>query len=308
MDGDRGLTLYCDLKRRLPETDPYDRQIAIGHGAFLELLSMAAAQDGYATQLNLFPEGEDMVTLDQRPVAHVTFTEDAAVLPDPLFEHVLARRSNKEIYKPKDVAPAALQKMVQTASTFGVTANAIGNTPLAAKLRDLTWAAHQIEMKTDRTNMESVNLMRIGAKEVAVNPDGIELDGPFIAAGKLLGQINRETLADQTSTSFQTGLDMYEAKAMSARAFAWISNDNQTRSDQVNAGRAYVRMNLHATALGLGIHPWSQSLQEYVEMKNLYDKIHSLIGEGKRLQMLVRVGHAPKTGATPRWGLGKVIL
>ena len=44
LDGDRGLTLFCDLQRRLPATDPMDRQITIGCGAFLELLAIAAAR------------------------------------------------------------------------------------------------------------------------------------------------------------------------------------------------------------------------------------------------------------------------
>ena len=143
--------------------------------------------------------------------------------------------------------------------------------------------------------------MRIGAKEVAANPDGIELEGPYIAAGKLIGMVNRETLADQSSAGFQQGLDMYEALAMSARGFAWLTNDNLTRTDQINAGRAYARMNLTATSLGVSIHPWSQSLQEYPEMADLYDEVHDLIGGGQRLQMLVRVGYAKPIMATPRW-------
>ena len=36
------ITLFCDGNRRLPQTDPFDRQITIGLGAFLELLSQAA--------------------------------------------------------------------------------------------------------------------------------------------------------------------------------------------------------------------------------------------------------------------------
>ena len=78
--------------------------------------------------------------------------------------------------------------------------------------------------------------------------------------GKLIGMINRETLADQTSAGFQQGLDMYEALAMSARGFAWLTNDNLTRTDQINAGRAYARMNLTATSLGVSIHPWRSSI------------------------------------------------
>ena len=45
------LTLYCDLQRLLPETDPFGRQITIGLGCFLELLRMAAAEDGYRAEI-----------------------------------------------------------------------------------------------------------------------------------------------------------------------------------------------------------------------------------------------------------------
>lgn len=301
------VTLYCDLDRRLPETDPYDRQITIGHGAFLELLVMAAAQDGYRATITPFPDGEDMETLDARPVARIAFARDDAITPDPLFSHVLDRRSNKETYLPEDVDRAQLIALTETARVFGTSAAFTGNTALAGTLRDLTWRAHQTEVLTHRTNMESVNLMRIGAKEVAANPDGIELEGPLIAAGKLLGQVNRTALADPTSSGFKQGLDIYEAKAMSARAFAWLMNENQSRIDQLNAGRAYVRFNLKATELGLAVHPWSQSLQEFPEMAELHEEVHDLIGDGKRLQMLVRVGHAPPIGPAPRWGLETVI-
>ena len=37
------ITLYFDTARRLPETDPYDRQLTIGLGCFIELLAMAAS-------------------------------------------------------------------------------------------------------------------------------------------------------------------------------------------------------------------------------------------------------------------------
>ncbi len=50
------LKLYCDLDRRLPQTDPFDRQITIGLGAFLEILSMAAAERGYRAEITPFPQ------------------------------------------------------------------------------------------------------------------------------------------------------------------------------------------------------------------------------------------------------------
>ena len=303
LEGDDALTFYCDLDRRLPITDPFDRQITIGCGAFLELLSLAAAEEGYRLDITLFPDGEDMATLDARPIAHVVFIKDSTIASDPLFAQVLARRSNKGVYKPIDVPQGALSALAETGSTFGATAKTVGNTELTEKLRDLTWRAHVREMTTQDAMQESVDLMRIGAREVAKNPDGIELEGPQFTAGKLFGLISPEALGDPESIAFKQGLDLYEAMAMSARAFGWIVTPDGSRAAQVNAGRAHVRLNLKATELGLGIHPWSQSLQEYPEMADLYTEVHTLLGTDQRIQMLFRIGYARPVIATPRWGL-----
>jgi hypothetical protein len=69
--------------RLLPHTDPFNRQIVIGLGCFLEVLRMAALQDGLAVEVELFPEGEDPAGLDGRPVAICRFVPTEA--PDPLF-------------------------------------------------------------------------------------------------------------------------------------------------------------------------------------------------------------------------------
>ena len=46
------ITLRTDRERVLPHTDPLGRQILIGHGAFLELLVMALAQQGVIQHVN----------------------------------------------------------------------------------------------------------------------------------------------------------------------------------------------------------------------------------------------------------------
>jgi len=302
LDGSDALTFYVDLDRRLPATDPFDRQITIGCGAFLELLSIAAAEEDYRVDLALFPDGENLKTLDERPVAHIQFVAGAGKR-DPLFRQILARRSNKEIYEPREVPSSALAALAEAARSHGMTSTSVGNTVLAAKLRDLTWRAHVKEVTTPAANQESVDLMRIGAKEVAANPDGIELEGGMIEIAARLGIVTREALADLSSTAFKQGLELYEKMAKSARAFGWIINSNKNRADQINAGRAYARMNLKATELGLGVHPWSQSLQEYPEMRELYREIHELIGQGETVQMLYRIGYAERIEPTPRRGL-----
>jgi hypothetical protein len=302
LEGADALTLQVDLARRLPATDPFDRQIVIGCGAFLELLAIAAAEEGYRADIVAFPEGDDMKTLDARPVARVTLVAGASQR-DPLAAHILARRSNKTVYEPREVAAADLQALADAARVPGTTSVATAEAGLVARLRDLTWRAHVKEVTTPVANQESVDLMRIGAHEVAANPDGIELEGGMIELARRIGMVSRANLADPTSTAFKQGLGLYEKMAMSARAFGWICNDNRSRADQLAAGRAYVRMNLKATALGLGVHPWSQALQEYPAMVALYEEARALLGGGGTVQMLYRIGYAQAIGPTPRRGL-----
>ena len=104
------------------------------------------------------------------------------------------------------------------------------------------------------------------------------------------------------------GLDMYRSKAASARAFVWLVNDHDGRASELNAGRAYARLALKTAELGLAIHPWSQTLQEFSEMRSLYEEVHRLIGEGKRVQMLARAGYADPVIPAPRRGLDAHIL
>jgi len=309
LEGDDALTLYVDLERRLPATDPFDRQIILGCGAFLELLRLAAAEEGYGAEITMFPDGAPDMTgrLDARPVARVQFTSGAAS-PDPLFAHVLARHTNREVNAPRDVEPEKLAALVAAGTAFGAQAYTCGNDQTAEHLRGLTWRGHEMESLTAYTMQESIDLMRIGPAEVARHGDGLTLEGPVIGLGKLFGAVSREALEDPGSAAFQQGLDMFRVRAASARAFAWLVNDGAAREGELAAGRAYMRLTLEAAAQGLAVHPWSQALQEYPEMASLYREVHGLIGGGARLQMLVRVGYAKPVVPAPRRGLNALMM
>jgi len=307
LDGEDSLTLFCDLDRRLPETDPFDRQIVLGCGAFLELLSIAAAREGYAAEITAFPEGDPAPRLDRRAVARVRFAPGAA-RPDPMLAAIGVRRTNRNTYTERDIAADLLEQLAASGSVHDVMARTTGESGLVAKLRDVTWRGHETESLTPKTMKESIDLMRIGKAEVAQWRDGLVLEGPMMELARMTGMISREALLDPKSEAFRMGLDMYRPKAASARAFVWLVNDHAGRASELNAGRAYARLALKAAELGLAIHPWSQTLQEFPEMRSLYDEVHALIGDGKRVQMLVRVGYADPVIPAPRRGLDAHIL
>jgi len=296
--GDDTALLSCDLSKRLPETDPFDRQITIGFGTFIELASIAAARRGVRINVTPFPEGEPSLRLDARPVAALRFVTDAAVRPDPLFFAITQRRTNRSVY---DTAVPVRQDL----AALGEQGAAVTDAPaVLARLRGLTVAAIELEMRTHRTHMESVRLMRIGAAEVDAQPDGLMLTGPVIEATALLGMTTRTTLADPDSKSFQIGLDDLRKTYASVPSAIWITTPGDSRTEQLDAGRRYARVTLEATRRGLAMHPMSQALQEYQEMKPLYGQMHDLLGAGDgRVQMLARVGKASPVQPTGRYPL-----
>jgi hypothetical protein len=296
------LALYCDPARRLPETDPLDRQITIGLGCFLELLDQAAAEDGHRLEITLFPDGEPHPRLDGRPVARVRFIADAAARRDPLFAQVLHRRSNKDPYDTGRPVGAEVIRAVAAAARTGRVGHA-ADTATVAALRQRAWAAMEREIATPAALKESIDLIRIGRSEIEAAPDGIDLSGPLFEALSAAGLMSREAMRDPTSSAFRAQVAALKAPFDTAMAFIWLTTPGNTRHDQIAAGRDWVRMNLAATAAGLGMQPLSQALQEFPEMKPHYDGMRDALGIGgaETLQMFGRLGYGPAPKASPRW-------
>ena len=314
LNGDDQGTLYCDLDRRLPATDPFDRQIVIGLGCFLELFSLAAAADGFDAQISLFPEGapqgDEAGRLDQRPIAHLTLTPKSDLKPDPLFAHCLERRTNRFAYDPVRPVSEDAKATIIKAGMVSLKPNTdaidfVSKDPDLEAMQTIVIDAMLAEAHAHEAHMESVNLMRIGVKEVDANPDGISIYGPMMDSLKLVGALNRDALADTDGAMFKGGFEpMLDAVAKTPN-FVYINTEANDRAAQIAAGRAYMRICLAATGLGLSMQPVSQALQEYAEMSSLFDRLHGQIASDgeKRVQMLCRIGYGGATSPAPRWPL-----
>lgn len=294
--------LYVETDRLLPQTDPYSRQIVIGLGCFLEVLRIAALADGLEVTVDLFPQGSDPVTLDARPVAICRFAPTTAA-PDPLFAFVPMRRSLKEPYDTARPVPAAdLDRVAAATRHFGM--GYTTDPTLVQEMRDLSTEAIRIEFATERTLRESVELFRIGHREVNANPDGLEFMGPMFETLRVTGLFTRESSMDPDGIVARSADAAFVENMQTAMGHIWQVTPTNSRLDQIRAGMDWVRINLAATELGIGMQPLSQALQEYPEMSGLYDDIHRrLAPDGGTVQMWARVGYGPDILATPRWPL-----
>jgi hypothetical protein len=306
------ITLYCDRVRLLPATDPYSRQILIGHGTFLELLAQAAAAMGYRADITYFPKGEfGPKTIDDRPVAEIALVKDAGAKPDPLFAQVLKRRTNREVFdRERPLSPATVAALRTTALDPAVRLSTATDDAMLPALRKLAIDGFIKELRTPHTYEESIQLMRIGASEIAKHRDGISIHGPMMWWLKQFGMLDKSALRDPNSKSFEVGLDMARDQGGSAMGFFWLTTADNSRTTQLKAGRAYVRLHLKATELGLAQQPMSQILQEYPEMAALQARFLKAVGAkpGETVQMLARLGYAAPVGPAPRRPLNDLIL
>jgi hypothetical protein len=289
--GQDGIRIYRDPARNLPQTDPLDRQMTIGMGCFLELLSVAATATAHRAEIALFPQGEG----PDLPVAEVRLIPGAA--QDALFAQVLDRRSCKEPFEDRALPDGDVAALTPLARI-------VTDAAMVADLRALTWEAWMIEAQSPQAFGESVDLMRFGKAEILASPDGIDLGGVFLEGLMLAGVLTRAAQSDPNSTAFRQGVEIYRAMLAATPAYAVITTAGNTRADQIAAGRQWLRLNLTATARGLALHPVSQALQEFPEMAGPYARAHALLAAtGETVQMLGRLGYGPQTPRTPRWPL-----
>lgn len=308
--GDDRINVRIDLNRRLPHTDPFDRQLTIGFGCMLELLRIAAAEKGYLAEVTPFPDGEPYPRHNENRIAEVKFVGKNDVAKDALFAKILERRSTKEPY---DTSQPVIADTLNKVIAAGQGDLVIGGTVEAAqrdRIIDLAWQGFTIEYETDRTRRESIDLMRIGNRAIVENPDGIDLGGVSMGLFKMTGIVTPEGLDTPGDTAYNQSLKMYDSIIHTAQGFTWVNAAENTRLTQLQAGRAWVRMNLAAQQTGLCVHPLSQILQEFPEMAAPYDALRSELeieADGV-VQMLGRIGYTKFPAPSPRWPLESKLI
>jgi hypothetical protein len=309
------ILLRCDRDRLLPETDPFFRQIMMSHGTFIELLDIAARERGFRTEIDLFPEGVYAADkIDERPVARIRLVADAAAMKDPLFAQILRRRTNRNTYETDRPVPvAAWQSMAEAVKpnplTFGYVDTA--RPEALRRHREIAAEAWRIELVTPRTILETFKWLRVGSSEIAKHRDGLPLIDPMVVWLNRFGLFDRSKAPGPDHFATKSQIADFNKKLDATPAFLWMVTADNDRRTQVEAGRAYARVQLAATAHGVVMHPLQQALQEYPEQATPHAKIRRLLEAtepARTVQMWARVGFALAVEPAPRRGLAAHLL
>lgn len=293
------IDLFIDHERILPRLDPSCHQILLSFGAFIENLDISARENGFRTDVTFFPAGwpVELPELD-KPVARIDLTPDNRVEKDPLFAAIPQRQSNRGVFRTKTIPDPLLERLTGAFDHDSIPM-AMGYTIDSGLMNDISGfliKGMEIELADNERFGEIVSWISWGT-EPARNSDGLNLSqlGMTGLSGwfsrlilRLSGEERRLYLLKHALVS-QT-----RKQATSAAAFGWIVTRENHRITQLRAGRAYERVHLAATSLGLSLQPMNHVLHTYDDMESTRSDFQAILGipDVSTPQMFFRIGYA----------------
>ncbi len=304
-----GISLFADRSRRLGDMDPIERELMVGLGCALENLLVAARQHGQRPQLTLLPD-----PADPTHVARVALPGGGPAV-DPCYAVLAKRCTNRGAYADRALPQAQLAQL-----------SALAQDAPGRQLRWLTSAADkarfaQMTLEATRAIVADLGMSRASYRwyrhtraEIDTHRDGLTLDaqalgGLTTAAAKLLPRPSRERSDDYWIGSTR------DRQCKAVAAFGLLSSERlDDPAQQLAVGRAYQRLHLQATRLGLGMQPLNQAAErrDREHQQSLTPvfgkKLATFVGPDRHAQMLFRIGY-PQVSVhhSPRRSLQAVV-
>jgi nitroreductase len=254
------IAVLADRSRNLGTFDPFRREMHLGVGCAIENLMRAAAVSGYT--MNVIVNGGKLEpSPGNEPVKAAHLWLDAgAASRDPLFEAIPDRHTNRGRYSERAVNPKDLYALADLVSDSEVRVafltDALARRELAAAIVEAT----ERIIADPQMSRDSARWFRTGRREVNAHRDGIGVDtaglSPLLAAAAKI-------MPDQdAATSDRYWLDMTRDVQTVAPVLGIILvRDRLEMGSAIAAGRAWQRLHLAATTMGLAAQPLNQPVE-----------------------------------------------
>ena len=260
--GDNAITLFADRARNLGAFDPFRREMHLGLGAAVENLVLAARAFGFAAKVAP-TAGTLSLSPDDTPAsaAHIALTSTQAA-HDALFEAIPRRHTNRGPYRADQTIPAEiLRRFADLATDDTVRIVFVQDKNARSELGALIVEATVRIIGDPQMSADSARWFRTGRRDIAANRDGITVDtaglSPIvIAASKILPDLDAVS-ADRYWLSMTRETHVPTAPVLGML----LVRDRLDAPSALQAGRAWQRLHLAATAEGLAAQPLNQPVE-----------------------------------------------
>lgn len=301
LDADENVFyLYADGEKLTPEVDPLARQTMVSQGTFLEYVRVAGEQLGYETDIVLFPDGEydeqNLVeSMKIKPVAKITLSRGDSV-DAPLYDYMFLADTNRAVYEDTPLTETQVKQLQAANSDLDTALTLYLDDDNKERLGDYAVEGAEIEAGIHRIYEETAVIFRPNEYQKNEYRYGYSVEGQATTGAMkhvMQGLITVFPALNSEEASAKMFVDGTKAVVEHTPAYGMIVTEGNGRIQQVESGILYARLILTAHSLGLVMHPPSQVLEEYPEMNEPYNRIHSEYApDGGTIQMFFRIGTA----------------
>jgi Nitroreductase family len=285
------IELHADPARRLPATDPDDKELRLACGAALANLRIALEALGIRPMVTLLPRdcGPDALAVVRRG-GHTTpntqLTELRRAIP--------VRHTNRKPFQDKPVPATRLGHLVRAAQTERSWLHPITDRVERSRLRSLVVRAHQLQLANARFRAE--------LEQWSGHP-GDRTDGvPTRSAGPAPEAQDEWVLRDYSGGQARhrvPGKD-FEGEPL----LLVICSYYEGKFAELHAGQAMQRVLLTATTHGLS----ASFITQPIEVPACREELRRLLGAGITAQTILRLGYGSPVASTPRRPVADLLI
>ncbi len=284
------ITVLADRSRNLGTFDPFRREMHLGVGCAIENLMRAAAVYGYT--MNVIVDGGRLeLSPPNAPAKAAHLWLDAGTASrDPLFEAIPDRHTNRGPYHERGVNMKDLYALADLVSDSEVRVAFLTDALARRELAAVIVEATERIIADPEMSRDSARWFRTGRREVDDHRDGIGLDtaglSPLVAAAAKI-------MPDQDApTADRYWLDMTrDVQTVAPVLGILLVRDRLEMGSAIAAGRAWQRLHLAATTMGIAAQPLNQPVE-------CVDRNAMLGRKDEFARALSRFAHAPDWEAT----------
>lgn len=286
------ITILPDYSRRCPAVDPDDSHLFKSLGCAAENLVHAAAAQGYSADVRFDP-GEDGVV--------VLLNRDASARATDLYRAITKRQCVKTAYDGTPLAASELEMLEKAGARQNVRTIMLLSAAQKDTVIDYVTRGNAAQL-TDRVfRDELVSWIRFNPGDAMRTGDGL--------SGRTSGQPALPAwLAKRIIGLVLTPQGQAETDATNIRSSAGVAVFVSSRDDKaawVEAGRAYERFALQATALNI----CTAFINQPIEVRPLRAQFESWLKlDGEHALLMVRFGHGPTAPFSLRRPIDDVMI
>jgi hypothetical protein len=290
--GDQSLSIQPDYQRRCPIVDPDDHHLFVSLGCAAENLVQAASAMGFRGE-PVFKTG----TTESVDISLVRVT----AMRTPLFEAIPRRQSTRGEYDAKPLSNDELRLLETAGSGNGVRVHLLTDKQAMESVLDFVVQGNTTQMRDPAFVRELKDWIRFNGRQAARHGDGLfsgSSGNP--TAPSWLGGLMFDFFFSEKAEN-----DKYARHVRSSAGIAVFVSDYEDKNHWIEAGRAFQRFALQATAMNVR----TAHLNQPVEVTSLRPKFAKSIGIASgRPDLVIRFGRGPEMPRSVRRPISAVLL